>query len=98
MQLGGHPECVHHRPLCLRPHGPHLREAQSHQEETAQLADLQPAVSQPGGQPGRVQDSADGGWEQVPARYGAPQLHISFMEPCLSLLVSEMGMLPAPAW
>lgn len=45
LQLGGHPERVHHSPLRLRPHGPHLRQAEGHQEAAAQPADLQPAVS-----------------------------------------------------
>lgn len=44
MQLGRHPERLHHRPVRLRPHGPDLRQTTRHEAEAAQPEDVQPAV------------------------------------------------------
>lgn len=87
LQLGGHPERVHHGPLRLRPHGPHLRQAEGHQEAAAQPTDLQPAVS---GQAGV--GLADPG--QAEAGPGPPSLHLHLREPQVlaqGFLVCKVG-------
>ena len=44
MQLGCHPERLHHGPVRLRPDGPDLCQTARHEAETAQPEDVQPAV------------------------------------------------------
>lgn len=46
VQLGCHPECLHHCPVRLRPNRPHLCQAACHEAETAQPEDIQPEVKQ----------------------------------------------------
>lgn len=110
LQLGGHPQRLHHRPLRLRPHGPHLRQAESHQEAAAQPADLQPPVSRRGGRaaPRRFTEGRSG-WPRASPTAGRTACWPagSMREPCayvtvlaspsLSFLVCRVGITTAPA-